>query len=136
MWFSLPCGPNRPVQNLNQKNLEQIRNPKKKRRKAKRIIRRCLKLAREQVNRGGHIGWEWPRTNLGWQDTEIQSFFRSLSQEGLLHVARLDGCQVGVMAHDSGLLMKKPWTIKTTSANMARTLDLSCPGDHEHDACS
>ena len=93
-----------PSSELESKKIPNKSETSRKRGKAKRIIRRYLKLAREQVNRGGHIGWEWPRTNLGWQDTEVQNFFRSLSQEGLLHVARLDGCQVGVMAHDSGLL--------------------------------
>ena len=58
---------------------------------------------------------------------EVRLFFESLQQEGLLHRIRLDGCQVGVVSHDTGEPMKKPWTIKTTSRELSQVLNLTCP---------
>ena len=76
MWISIPCGPNSPLQNLHQKTPEQLRKLNSKRRKAKHIARRCIKLAKEQLARGGDVHWEWPRNNVGWQIHEVQLFFK------------------------------------------------------------
>ena len=135
MWFSVPCGPNSPIQNLNQRTEQQMHTLQKKRKKNKRIINNCIRLAREQIARGGHIGWEWPRENMGWSDPQLKGFFRYLLELGLFHVAMLDGCQVGVVAHDSGEPMKKPWKIVTSCSHMSKVINLRCPGDHVHATC-
>ena len=135
MWFSVPCGPNSPIQNLNQRTEQQMHTLQKKRKKNKRIINNCIRLAREQIARGGHIGWEWPRENMGWSDPQLKGFFRYLLELGLFHVAMLDGCQVGVVAHDSGEPMKKPWKIVTSCSHMSKVMNLRCPGDHVHATC-
>ena len=134
MWISIPCGPNSQLQNLHQKTPEQLRKLNSKRRKAKHIARRCIKLAKEQLARGGDVHWEWPRNNVGWQIHEVQLFFKQLHQEGLVYHTCLDGCQVGVCSPDTGEPMKK-WTIKTTSKEIHTVLSLSCPRNHEHVEC-
>ena len=135
MWLSLPCGPNSPIQNMNQKSPEQIRSLRKKKLNSKKIIRNGVKLAQDQLNRGGHVVWEWPRTNFGWGDPELKKLLHAMASEGLLHVAMLDGCQVGVVAADTGEAMLKPWKLVTSSSHMKHTLSLRCPGDHVHAEC-
>ena len=103
MWFSTLCGPMRPIQNLNQKTVQQQKRLKQKKRKSKQIILRAIQLAQEQIDRGGEIGWEWPWNNYGWHLKEVREFFESLEREGILFTVRLDGCQVGVVP----LIMEK-----------------------------
>ena len=135
MWISLPCGPESPLQALNQRTPEQTKRLKQKRRKHKIMIRHGVQLAREQLERGGHLGWEWPRNNGGWYLPEVQRLIKYLKGEGIYHFTRLDGCQVVVIAQDSGNPMKKPWSIMSTSIHMHHALNLTCPGSHEHDSC-
>jgi hypothetical protein len=108
---------------------------KQKVRKSRKLASRVVRLCEQQLSQGGHVGWEWPRGNLGWFHPEVKRFFDSLNAEGLLHVAKLDGCQVDVRSVDTGELMKKPWTIKTTSSGLKRALHLTCDGSHEHAEC-
>ena len=49
--------------------------------------------------------------------------------------ACLDGCQVGVVAPDNGLWMRKPWTIMSTDPHLAHCLGLRCDGGHPHTEC-
>ena len=135
MWFSVPCGANSPLQGLNQRTPQQIKKLKQKRRKNKIIIRNSIKMAEEQLSRGGHVGWEWPLGNGGWKLPEVVRFFKSLEQEGILFRTILHGCQVGVVAPDTGNPMKKPWQIMSTSIHLHQTLNLQCPGNHVHDEC-
>ena len=135
MWISTPCGPNSPLQNLNQKTAEQIKKLKQKRRKAKAIIRHAITLAEEQVHRGGHVGWEWPRRNLAWHFPEVKRFLDQLAREGLRHQVHLDGCQVGVVSPDTHEPMLKPWRIETTCKHMGHALNRQCNHEHEHVEC-
>ena len=135
MWFSVPCGPNSPLQGLNQKNPQQIKKLQQKRRKNKIIIRNSIKMTEEQLSRGGHLAWEWPLGNGGWKLPEVVRFFKSLEQGGILHKTTLHGCQVGVVAPDTGNPMKKPWCIMSTSVHLHQVLNLQCPGNHDHDEC-
>lgn len=135
MWFSTPCGPNSPIQNMNQRTDEQVQRLAKKRVKSKYLIRRCIRLAEEQIDHGGHVGWEWPWNNLGWHSHDMKRFMKKLSNLGILHFSRLDGCQVGVVAHDTGQPMLKPWRIMSTSKEMQLALERRCSHDHEHAEC-
>ena len=135
LWISTPCGPTSPLQNLNQKTAIQIKKLKQKQRKSRKIIRNGLVLAEEQVQRGGHVGWEWPALNLAWGYPEVKRFFENLDREGLRHRIRLDGCQVGVVSPDTQEPMLKPWRIETTSPHMAHALNLRCNNSHTHVEC-
>ena len=110
MWFSLPCGPTSPLQHLNQKTEVQIRNLKKKVRKSKKLVKSGKRLVLEQVNRGGDFAWEWPAPNDAWLFRDVREMFDTLRTQNKFHVARLDGCQVGVVAPDvdKSMLFPKP----------------------------
>ncbi len=135
LWFSIPCGPTSPLQNMNQNSPEQIERLRLKVKKTRKIIRGCIQLAKQHLARGGQLCWEWPFNNAAWQFREVREFFRELHQEGCLFSTRLDGCQVGVVAHDSGLPMLKPWSIQTTSHEMNVALSRRCKGTHQHETC-
>lgn len=74
MWVSTPCGPTSPIQNMNQNSPEQIERLRLKKRKSRKIIRGCIRLAREHVARGGQLVWEWPLNNAAWQYKEVRDF--------------------------------------------------------------
>lgn len=132
LWFSIPCCPKPLVQPMTEQSDQQRKTAKKKHRVAKKMIQRSVSLAREQVNRGGHFGWEWPTSNGGWHNRTLKEFFQALLVEGLLHFANLDGCQVGVASQDTGNMLEKRWRIATASKHMAKMLHLQCPGNHDH----
>ncbi|CAJ1422108.1 unnamed protein product [Effrenium voratum] len=135
VWFSLPCGPYSPIQAMfNEKDEMAWWKSQMRKKKSRKLIRHGLIMAREQLRLGGDIAWEWPRLNGGWTLPEVRAFFLELDQRHLLHVARLDGCMVGVKA-ETGEAMKKPWTIKTTSPGLAMALSRRCCGDHDHVEC-
>ena len=135
LWLSPICGPTSPVQNLNQKDDKQIRNLQSKVRRSRKIARSCIELARDHVSKSGHFGWEWPWLNGGWKFPEMVGFEEWLGYHGLLNKVRLDGCQVGVVAHDVGKPMLKPWKILSSDPHMCRSLDRRCDGNHEHAEC-
>ena len=135
MWISPTCGPTSPIQNLNQKSEQQIKNLQTKVRKSKKLTKACVELAKEQVERGGECVWEWPWVNGGWDFRVVKEFIKWLVDKGLFHRVRLDGCQVDARTHDTHELMLKPWKIITTSEHMAQCLDLRCTHDHDHAPC-
>lgn len=135
LWLSPICGPTSPIQNLNERTEEQKRKRENKRKVSRKMAKGCIALAKDQVARGGHIAWEWPRDNHAWKFKEVQHFFYWLETQGLLFEARLDGCMVGVKALDCDIAMKKPWKIKTTDATLAQVLNIPCSRDHEHVEC-
>ena len=135
LWVSPDCGPTSVVQNMNQRNEKQIKRLKQKVRKARKLAANVVKLCQQQLAQGGDLGWEWPRSNRGWLLKEVREFFDSLEREGMLWIAKLDGCMVDVRAPDTGELMNKPWTIKTTSPALHSALHIQCDGSHQHAEC-
>ena len=135
LWLSPICGPTSPIQHLNEKTEEQKRKLEQKRKVSRKMARNCITLAEDQLARGGHIVWEWPKGNEGWFFKEVSKFFEKLQKNGLCHEAVLHGCMVGVVAPDCGIAMKKPWRIRTTDPNLAKVLSIPCNGKHEHVEC-
>ena len=136
LWVSPGCGPGSSVQHLSQHTDKQIEAWKKRAKKARRLCNAVLQLCEEQVHESGHICWEWPRNNAGWNLPHVAKFFRTLGREGNLWEAKLDGCMVGVRSRDSHMLVQKAWTIKTTSQAMYHVLSKQCDHTHEHGTSS
>ena len=135
IWISPPCPPTNSLQDLNQRTEQQCKSLKQKVRKSRKIASNAVRLAEQQVERGGHVAWEWPRNNDGWSFCEVKRFWGNLDREGLLYVARLDGCQVDARTLDTRELFQKRWTIKTTSIHLQRALHIQCNGAHIHAEC-
>ena len=135
-WFSTPCGPFSPVQTLfNEKTAEQKAKSLFRKRKSRRIIKTGIKMAEDQIERGDHLVWEWPANNHAWREPEMKKFLQKMARKGILHVATLDGCMMGVKAPDTGEPMRKQWRIVTTSLEMKRRLSIRCDKSHHHVEC-
>ena len=117
LWLSPSCDPASPGQHLNAKTEEQRIKLEKKKKVSRKMAKGCVKLAKDQIRRGGHIVWEWPKSNGAWKFKEVQQLFHELSKHGLIFDAALDGCMVGVVAPDCGIPMRKPWKLRTTDSN-------------------
>ena len=101
-----------------------------------RAIFACIMSQKEE-----HLVPSWDGEISGWADysRKVRLFHSQTPVSkrytlGPKLVLRLRGKAWEVAAsldHDE---LSKP-IVEPTSASMARTLDLSCPGDHEHDAC-
>ena len=135
LWLSPICGPTSPVQHLNSKTEEQRIKLEKKKKISRKMAKGCVKLAKDQIRRGGHIVWEWPKSNGAWKFKEVQQLFHELSKHGLIFDAVLDGCMVGVVAPDCGIPMPKPWKLRTTDSVLADVMSISCDGRHDHVEC-
>lgn len=135
LWFSLPCGPTSSIQNLNELTPEGLAKSLKRKRKSRQTVKNCVALAKEHVDGGNDIGWEWPRNNQAWHFPEMKRFLGYLEMVDRCFDAKLDGCMVGVVAPDNGIPMRKPWQIVSTSSEMAVRLSITCDGQHEHTQC-
>ena len=135
LWFSLPCGPYSPIQELfNEDTPEKKQKSEERKSKSRKLIWNALEVALLQLELGGEIAWEWPRDNRGWQLPKVQKFFRNLEEKAKLFTARVDGCAYDLRDRH-GALLKKPWKIKTSSQTMAMALERRCPGGHDHQEC-
>ena len=136
LWFSLPCGPTSPIQNLTDElTPEGLTKSLKRKQKSRRTCKNCVALGKEHVERNGDLGWEWPRGNQAWNFPEVKWFLEFLESRDLYFPAKLDGCMVGVIAPDCGVPMKKPWLIVSTNRDMSMRLGIRCSGQHEHVEC-
>jgi len=79
--------------------------------------------------------FEWPRYSVGWKQKTTE---KGLTSAGLVHIALLDGCALGVVS-SAQIPIKKPWKIRSTSKHVTDHLDqFKCPGvseSHVHAKC-
>ena len=135
LWLSPICGPTSLIQNLNANTPEQCEKLRKKQKVSRKMAKSCVTLALDQLRRGGHVVWEWPKGNRGWKFKEVQHLLHTMQKNHVLFEGRLDGCMVGTVAPDCGIPMRKPWCIKTSDSQLAQVLNIPCNGQHEHVEC-
>ena len=132
-WFSLPCGPFSPIQELfNEKDDLAKAKSMERKQKAKKMIKNGLDIATHQLQQGRDVAWEWPSNNRGWNLQLVRQFWSRLEQTGDLHCGHANGCAFGLREEKSGLPIRKPWLIKTTSKVVARAVSRTCPGTAVH----
>jgi len=79
--------------------------------------------------RGGHVSIEWPRGCAYWSWDCVRTF---IARNNLVWFD-LDGCAVDIVSRVSGLPIKKPWRIATTSTHLVPLGSMHrCPGKDEH----
>jgi hypothetical protein len=97
--------------------------------KFRALIPGFVKLAEMIISRGGDISFEWPSGCSLWDEPEIVDLLQRYS----LNKVEMHGCAAGLRSDRSGLPVKKPWTIATTSPAMIDHLrNFRCPGPREH----
>ena len=128
VWFSPPCGPDSPMQNLNQRTEEQRHNLTWKKSRAHRIQRNILEI----------VIWlqrsEWCEEVV----LEQSSSCRSLGVNGTFgelkcqfHGALVPGCQWGLKSQ--GFLSSKSWYLVTKTRITSDALGAkTCLKDHYH----
>ncbi|CAK9112566.1 unnamed protein product, partial [Durusdinium trenchii] len=132
-WFSLPCGPFSPIQELfNEKDDLAKAKSMERKQKAKKMIKNGLDIATHQLQQGRDVAWEWPSNNRGWNLQLVRQFWSRLEQTGDLYCGHANGCAFGLREEKSGLPIRKPWLIKTTSKVVARAVSRTCPGTAVH----
>ncbi|CAK9043452.1 unnamed protein product [Durusdinium trenchii] len=132
-WFSLPCGPFSPIQELfNEKDDLAKAKSMERKQKAKKMIKNGLDIATHQLQQGRDVAWEWPSNNRGWNLQLVRQLWSRLEQTGDLHCGHANGCAFGLREEKSGLPIRKPWLIKTTSKVVARAVSRTCPGTAVH----
>ena len=131
-WFATPCTPWCSWQrvNLANANEKEWKKLKGQQTKARRLYRHALYLAEQIIAFGGDMAWEWPRSCDAWWLPEVQSFIKKHGEK--LYFAELDGCMVGTRDPASGKLVRKGWTIMTTSWRLCKALSLRCSHHEKH----
>eukprot|EP00959_Pyramimonas_sp_CCMP1952_P010435 218502-Pyramimonas_sp.AAC.1 len=80
-----------------------------------------------RTKRGGAVCLEWPTPCNYWRGPQVKEFIREL---GFVKTT-LHRCAHGLKG-SKGNLMKKPWTIASTSCDVVEGLERRCDGAHEH----
>eukprot|EP00972_Heterocapsa_arctica_P088063 12984163-Heterocapsa_arctica.AAC.1 len=129
LWGSLPCTAGSPWQRLNRKHPGARLKIEANIKIFEDLIDNFITLARYIVNhRNGDIAYEWPTECDLWNRPEVVNMIFELS----LNKASFHGCALGLTAED-GLPIKKPWTVATSSKNIAdRLSEHQCPGPATH----
>ena len=92
--------------------------------KAKKMIKNGLDLATHQLNKA--VTWLGSGPHYrGWNLQPVRQFWSRLEQTGDLHCGHANGCAFGLREERSGLPIRKPWLIKTTSKVVARAVSRS-----------
>ena len=85
-------------------------------------------LADKIIEYGGDLHFEWPSQCALWQQPSVQEMVRRFS----MHRIDIHGCALGLRAR-TGMPIKKPWSIMTTSKHMVEGFkDKKCPGPEVH----
>ncbi|CAE7808731.1 RE1 [Symbiodinium microadriaticum] len=111
MWVSVPCAAlEEPEDTLAGLGEEQRRTQLHRRRRARKVLKTSLKLAEDQLARGGHVAWEWPADSAAWKEPEMKGFLRQLAKRGL-------------MCPTEDKAAGKRWRIVTSSPELRKMVD-------------
>ena len=129
LWGSLPC---KPWTNWQQMNIWRYGKPylkklMKQRAQSRKMLSSFLRIARVVLSNGGRVHYEWPSYCKGWELVELQDF----CNEHQMKLSKCNACSFGSEHF-------KPWTIATSSQELADMIDSNkCKHDssHKHTPC-
>eukprot|EP00972_Heterocapsa_arctica_P100603 14834514-Heterocapsa_arctica.AAC.1 len=91
-----------------------------------KVLIKCLRRVWRRKRGFGdgtfRAAFEWPRNNGGWQQPGLAPLLRALPFD-----AEFDGCEYDVRDHQ-GLLLKKPWLVRTDMYALVTPLSRHCQG--------
>ncbi|CAE7036395.1 TY1B-A [Symbiodinium sp. CCMP2592] len=112
LWVSVPCGAlEQPEDSVPEGPDDSQRTHLHRRRRCRKVFKTALRLAEDQVRRGAHMAWEWPKDSLAWKEPEMKGFMAKLAKRGHLHVAIFLDEAAG-----------KKWQIVSTSPDLRRSI--------------
>ena len=134
-WISLACTRLSALNNLCDRNEEQMAKYQKRLGQDLRRADEVAATTEPTLAAGGDFACEWPTTAVkGWRSRAIRRLERLARKYGrTVYLCKIDGCQYG--STWQGLPLKKAWTIMTTSKALWLTLNKKCDGTHEHAVC-
>ena len=128
LWGSIPCTAGSPWQHINKHHPNADQKMKEHLKVFRKLIANFRKAAKEVMERGGDVSFEWPTQCSLWGDSEVIEMLEELS----LNQVHLHGCAAG-LRDDTGVPVKKPWTVATTSKTLLDRLGANqCPGKELH----
>jgi hypothetical protein len=133
LWGAIPCSPWSTLQSLNLAKLgsDYADKLRRKRRESMRLLRNFFRVAKKVLEHQGHVHFEWPAYNSGWQLEELQQFLAAHNMGSVI----IHGCMLDVQ-DPHGKPMKKPWRIASTHSGLLHTLSrYVCDGAREHTPC-
>ena len=90
------------------------------------------KVAREVVEQGGDVSFEWPTGCALWKHKLTQNLVNGFS----MNKVSMHGCAAGRRSRKDDTLIKKPWTVASTSPAISDALNkFQCPGKELRTSC-
>ena len=129
LWASLPCTAGSPWQHLNKKYPSALDKIEKNMDIFLKLIVNFEKVAREVVEQGGDVSFEWPTGCALWKHELTQNLINGLS----MNKVNMHGCAAGLTSSKDNVPIKKPWTVASTSPAIIDALNkFQCPGKELH----
>ena len=129
LWASLPCTAGSPWQHLNNKYPSALKKIEKNMDIFVKLIENFEKVAKEVVEQGGDVSFEWPTGCALWKHELTQNLVDGLS----MNKVNMHGCAAGLTSAKDNTPIKKPWTVASTSPAIIDTLSkFQCPGKELH----
>jgi hypothetical protein len=120
-----PCGPWSRMQQINQRNPQQIERLREKRRNQREVLMFVWKVTRWQKARGRVHAGENPEGSLAWKEDPIRVAYEG-EGDVITHA-----CRWGKKRPDTGMLIRKPTRIRGTK-EICQEVNFQCRGGHEH----
>ena len=133
LWGSMPCTGGSPWQYINEKiylrnnDVASLQKLQGHRTLFRKLFWSFMDLSKEVLKRGGIVCMEWPTPCQYWRDPQVVEFLQSFG----FTKSKFHGCAYG-LTNAHGQPMKKPWTLATTNAIVARDVVRTCDGTHKH----
>ncbi len=127
VFLAQPCTPWSIMQNMNQRNPEQIRRLHEEQERHRQLLTFVEEVVHFQHQRGRAVGSESPTTAASWKEAPIEAaFHRPGMSSTITHM-----CQYGKIRPDNGLPIRKSTMVKGT-AEVCEAVSLKCLGNHAH----
>ena len=137
MHISPPCDPWSPLQNLNQRTVQQRETLAQKRTLHRRLFHHCRRLVEIQVREFNqpcgmdedgwhhHAGGEQPLRATSWGLSDMRAMLSLCGDRFIVH-----RCRHGMKNMKTGNLLRKPWGWFSTHAGVRRALSLELRCNH------
>ena len=131
LWISCECGPYSPLQHINKRTPEQVKNLEEKQYHARLQYAGGIEVAEYAMQYGTEVHWELSARCEAWKLPMVNDF---VTKHGLGKVS-CNGCCVGLRTVDKTQLLCKAWTIATKNTHLLRHMNLKCQNNHPKGKC-
>ena len=124
VWLSTECSAFSPMQNLNQRTAQQVKDLHNKQGEARKQHIAGLVIAYWARHCGAEVHWEWSRRCRAWK-WDLMDKYRHAQHT---HTCIVGGWRVGLHDPKTGHLVGKEWRVESTSEHFAKHMHLPCQG--------